>query len=1101
MIDDFKLYIVNYKLYIMRRILTYIFLLFAALVWAQQGTTVASGIPYEFSFEETEDLRPWKLNISASAAVTDKWMVGTAVHSTGRRSLYVSADGQVPGYGRKKSVLVSYLRYKFPTETKTKKYDVNFDWKGTGDDNQSCLYVMYCREDELNTPNNSCNLNDLINAPNAQLSNDQLNRCQILTTGDSIMQYMSGGKLWQNVSFRTPVSVTAGNSNYNFVFLFVWVNKNSDIRDTVPKSSISIDNFQINLANIAKPANVQVYPHCEDSTLLVTWESDMSEFDIQYRQVGETDWTHGIQGIGNNTAGFSRQNRNQCSFYIPKILEGSYDVRIRSAFYDEGDGKTYHSNYVYASQILVYCPENHCINYVDLYDTARVTCTWGMNPDYSSSGQTPYDNVGIVDMGPESIESRHTLHVDPTEVDPRTDSLLKTVPDGALASVRLGNWYYMGEAESITYDIHVDSTNQGILIVKYAVVLENPGTSHSLQEEPRFELQILDQHDQLIDPTCGHAVFSYSDGAQGGWHKTKGDKAVWKDWTTVGVNLMPYDGQDIKVRFTTYDCSQGGHYAYAYFTVDCANGHIETENCGPEAQVTCVAPEGFAYYWYKNDDINDPADGDPYSRTLVVDPTRTKYTCRVSFIEQPDCYFEISTTSEPRFPVPEYTYDRRFEHCTSALQFTNTSHVMNKYDGEEHHTSERCNESHWTFRSLVTGRSKEVTTWSPTYNCRELGDTVEVTLTSYIGVDNSCSETRIDTIVMPNIVPTNTEFRAKSCEGEPFEFSGEFFDKDTIYTQTFKTFAGCDSTSTLYLSVYPKPKDQYRHDSICSNGSVVINGIKYNQPLENYLISLKNEHGCDSAIYLTLTVNQLLNADVQTPAYACADEGQMYIVFNITEGVYDSLWIHFNSSQFRDTVIYTNESSVAIPYPANILPGHYSATLSFYQFCCGTYKQTRDFDIRYQSAIVEQKWNDVLTLLSPKYNGGYEFTAYQWYKNDIPLVGENKSYLYQPLDFDAEYYVEVTRADGSTMKTCPVQPVYHEQQSEYPTIVKVGQRMPMYMEQSATVWYYTVSGQLFSTCTLPQGYAELQMPNQAGVYILKSVNANGETQAQVLLVQ
>lgn len=91
---------------------------------------------------------------------------------------------------------------------------------------------------------------------------------------------------------------------------------------------------------------------------------------------------------------------------------------------------------------------------------------------------------------------------------------------------------------------------------------------------------------------------------------------------------MPYDGEDIKVRFTTYDCSQGGHYAYAYFTVDCANGHIETENCGPEAQVTCVAPEGFAYYWYKNDDINDPADGDPYSRTLVVDPTYQIYLSR-----------------------------------------------------------------------------------------------------------------------------------------------------------------------------------------------------------------------------------------------------------------------------------------------------------------------------------------------------------------------------------------------------------------------------------------------------------------------------------------
>lgn len=298
--------------------------------------------------------------------------------------------------------------------------------------------------------------------------------------------FVCGSQTWQNVSFTKKVSVGAAQSNRNYAFIFIWANANR--QDSIGKSSIAIDNFQITSGNISKPENVVVYPHCEDSTLIVNWETfgAANEFDIQYRKVGESGWTHGISGITEGPDGFTRTNGSQCTYTLKRILEGSYDVRIRSAYYDPEENSTLRSNYVYVSNILVYCPENHCINYVDLYDTARVTCTWGMNPDYySSSGQTPYDNVGVVDMGPESIESRHTLHVDPTEVDPRTDSLLKTVPDGALASVRLGNWHYMGEAESITYEIHVDSTNQGILIVKYAVVLENPGTSHSRQEEPR----------------------------------------------------------------------------------------------------------------------------------------------------------------------------------------------------------------------------------------------------------------------------------------------------------------------------------------------------------------------------------------------------------------------------------------------------------------------------------------------------------------------------------------------------------------------------------------------------------------------------------------
>jgi hypothetical protein len=102
---------------------------------------------------------------------------------------------------------------------------------------------------------------------------------------------------------------------------------------------------------------------------------------------------------------------------------------------------------------------------------------------------------------------------------------------------------------------------------------------------------------------------------------------------------------------------------------------------------------------------------------------------------------------------------------------------------------------------------------------------------------------------------------------------------------------------------------------------------------------------------------------------------------------------------------------------------------------------------------------------------------------------------------NAAYYVELTREDGLVMKTCPIQPVYHEQQSPYPTIVPAGQHMPMYMEQAATIWYFTLSGQLYSTFTLPQGYTSLPIPDQKGAYIIKSVDAQGETKAQVMIAE
>ena len=283
---------------------------------------------------------------------------------------------------------------------------------------------------------------------------------------------------------------------------------------------------------------------------------------------------------------------------------------------------------------------------------------------------------------------------------------------------------------------------------------------------------------------------------------------------------------------------------------------------------------------------------------------------------------------------------------------------------------------------------------------------------------------------------------------------------------------------------------------------MTINGVRYNQPLENYLIMLKTVHDCDSELYLTLTVNERIRAKVDTLPFICTDDEQLFLTFDITAGQYDSLGIKFSTPTLHDTMIYTpGLREVAVPYPDTITPGVYQAELTFYQFCCGPYTQVRDVEIRYRSSIVEQKWNDVLSVLSPKYNGGFDFTAFQWYKDGQPMIGETHSYIYQPLDFDATYYVELTRSDGLVMTTCPIQPVYHEQQSQYPTIVPAGQHLPMYMAQPTTIWYYTISGQLYRTFSLPQGYTSLPTPEETGAFIIKAVNTQGETTAQVMIVQ
>ena len=1053
----------------MKRILfLHIALLISLFAWSQNPAT---GIPYSCSFEEGEDLSAWKMNVDASSSM-DKWIIGSMVHSEGRRSMYISSDGVNPVYGNQPNVVVSYLRFKFPTTTTSEggqqNYDLSFDWKCVGDTSDSYLQVMVCPEDFLSDPSMMYYLNPIIHAANANISQTTVNNV-FQELGVSRKRYVCGKEEWQNVTLSNEIKVSPTLSNYTFAIVFIWVNKNRD--DKVNNTSICIDNVQIGSARIKKPQNLQVESLCSDSSLLVSWESTADEFEVQYRKVGTGTWRREDRLV-NGVEGFSRDGNN-CSYTLRRVAEGSYDIRV------QGKSGNLQTIYVYKNQYLVYCPENHCVDYLD-FDSPNVECTYGFRENSSGhAGETPYSYKGYIDLGPDAKESRHTRHVDPDEVDPRTDSCLFTVPKGAIASVRLGNWNSKYEAEAITYNITVDAENQGVLIVNYAIVLEKPGDTCG---DPEFKMEIFDENGNEIDNLCGVPDFTYSKAAEAtGWNRTKNGQVVWKDWTTAGVNLQQLAGQNIKVRFTSIDCGGGGHYGYGYFTLDCANAHLETENCGNDPKIHCLAPDGFSYKWY-----NEAGEVVSTKQELEVDPGRQTYTCRVSFVEDTTCYFEVSTVSAPRFPVPEYTWEPVYGECRSKLKFHNTSHVMNKYDGTETHTNESTEDCRWLFTRLSNGESQELYSWNPVYTCPSEGDSIVVTYTTYIGAENSCDSTRIDTIVVPNIIPENTEFHLETCPETPVNFGGQWFNTDTIFIGEYPNFAGCDSLSTLYLKVFKRPDDVYIHDSICSDQWVTINGVKYNQPMIDQLIKLKTTHGCDSVLYLTLTVNERIKAHVDEVPYLCADDEQLFLTFDISAGQYDSLEIKFSTPSIRDTMIYTpNLSEVRIPYSDTITPGVYQAELTFYQFCCGPYTQVRDIEIRYRASIVEQKWNDVLALLSPKYNGGFEFTAFQWYKNGEPLLGETKSYLYQALDLDATYYVELTRPDGVVMTTCPIQPVYHEQKQDYPTVVPAGQHVRIHIDKPTKVYIYSALGQLVNTYSLTAGDAAFQTPAHAGIYIIR----------------
>ena len=69
------------------------------------------------------------------------------------------------------------------------------------------------------------------------------------------------------------------------------------------------------------------------------------------------------------------------------------------------------------------------------------------------------------------------------------------------------------------------------------------------------------------------------------------------------------------------------------------------------------------------------------------------------------------------------------------------------------------------------------------------------------------------------------------------------------------------------------------------------------------------------------------------------------------------------------------------------------------------------------SDLVYAKWTNFLFCD----NGRDEFTAFQWYRDNMPIEGETKQYLYREEGLgESEYIVVATREDGSKEHSCPM---------------------------------------------------------------------------------
>ncbi len=1142
--------------------------LLLTFVFAQQQTLK---VPYICSFEDSIENLDWKLNVGLEGPnCQDQWRIDNLESSDGFQSLYISCDtGRSSSFGYKPNVVMAYRKFTFAKGS----YYISFDWKCIGEETKTGLRAYVVPEDKENLLESSAD-RGYVSSP--QLSLYYVPFVDEETGNETAMLY--GRDYWSNVSIK----YTFVDDVKSYFLVFVWQNSLTD--SVLLPSAACIDNIQIVSSSCRKPMNLQCYATCD--TLQVEWEGVSESYEINWRISGGKTWNKQ----------FDVETKK---FVITNIAEGAYDVRVRGIC-----GKDT-SAYNYLSEIFCFCPENHCVDYVNL-DRFGVSCQVGKagNPlregivtDSTYLGEF---GSGPVDFGHNNMYSRHTVCCKRNEYDPRTKNQLPTIPPGELASVRIGNWNIGAEAERIIYDYYVDSSSTAILLLKYAMVLNAPG--HGPEADSFFSLEILDEEGNLLGAkNCGKATFTPEDTLISWNFVYDGDpndafvkyaKVAWKDWTSVGIDLRPYRGSNVKIRLTVQDCKQTGHYGYAYFTLGCVEATIKNRSCGVDVDMLMEAPDGFSYEWFAEKEPEKVLSTDR-NFSLAADDIDT-YVCRVKYLDKEGCDFELTTAVYPRLPKADFEWKWEPTECKNIVRLINTSYVETIINELPTRTSERCESQEWTVfdsmgNCIVKSTNSNYLLMVPTE-----GATYTVRLKVGISGD-ACVDSIESTFTVEPIYSHKVEFNSTGCYGKAVGFGTgnnfKYLTKSGTYIDSTYNCWGCDSVNVMTLDFREKIEVTEVYDTICFGETYDVQGFSYYKSGE-YRMMLKTQDGyeCDSIVMLYLTVLPEITFDVShkdvidepntgeiyitnvnidsaysykvngienapltgldigeyeivvcddlgccsqpkkvviggiclevnltDTAVVCADDATVSFDYEILDGSPTTYTVYFDSIaksigfvDFTDSVHAVN-GKIMFNLPNNVRPDYYTAKVVFEDIICENIVFDLFYTVEYSSAIIVQKFDNLLTIQNAEINGGYDFVSYQWYKNNVLIPGAIESYYFLGDDevFSEKdtYRVELTRiGESNSILSCPMYPIIDVdvdfvESANYPIIIKDGEFLRIENIDNIgdfDIFVYSSIGQnLKKVDILDNGLISLSQ--HSGVYFLYLVSNNESFVVKVIL--
>ena len=362
----------------------------------------------------------------------------------------------------------------------------------------------------------------------------------------------------------------------------------------------------------------------------------------------------------------------------------------------------------------------------------------------------------------------------------------------------------------------------------------------------------------------------------------------------------------------------------------------------------------------------------------------------------------------------------------------------------------------------------------------------------------------IVTLRLTELPKLKQDTTAYYCQGTPFEWHGTQYtvtDPAPTHTYTSKVTPYCDSIVTLKLTEYPT-YDIEEKATIIDGETYTWNGKEY-ETAGVYTEKMETEHGCDSIVTLNLTVKENIVEDVAiTIDGLCAGEGALEVAIQHTGLLTDArLTFSENAIQagFENGIYPIEDDIVTVPY--NVRAGIFSVNIDLFFHSRLKYSANMPFTLLFPKTVLEQGWMDAIFVLTHDYNGGYDFTDFQWYKKGQMLLGETGPYLYQPLEIGAEYSAMLTEKSGLRLMTCPIIIEEHTDISLYPTVVTRREMLHVSVTQNARLTLYSLMGEKVCTYSLNHGDTQIDAPTTLGIYLAEVVLESGKRKVIKIMVR